>query len=125
FGARFSGEIPRPRADGKRHLRGERIQMVFPRARNAGRVFRVLPQAPCVLAHLRFPSAGRSFEKGVLQECAEAGAGNRSKGVSGMRGQEEVDSQRSTVEERRRNKAASPTGPMRWMLRSRMGIVGT
>src|SRR6266403_44631 len=39
FGARFSGEVSGPRADGKRHLRRERIQMVFPGARNAGRIF--------------------------------------------------------------------------------------
>src|SRR5216684_4747852 len=39
FGARFSGEISRPRAHGERHLRRERIQMVFPGARNARRIF--------------------------------------------------------------------------------------
>src|SRR5258708_1764862 len=77
FGARFPGEVSRPRADGQRHLRSERIQMVFSRAGNARRILRVLPPPPRVLAHLRLPSSRRSPEKDLLQERAEAGPRHR------------------------------------------------
>src|SRR5712692_10062142 len=64
--------------------------MVFSCVGNTRRVFRVLPPAACFLANLRIPGAGRGLEKSVLQECAEAGAGNRRESVSGVRVQDRL-----------------------------------
>src|SRR5205807_7547181 len=58
--------------------------MVFSRARNARRVFRILPPAPCLLAHLRIPSARRSVEEGLLPECVEPRSGHRPQGIPGL-----------------------------------------
>src|SRR5580692_2411290 len=88
FGARFSRQISGPHSDGKRHLRRERIQMVFSVPRNARRIFRLLPQAACILADLRVRSARRSIEKSLLPERAEAPSGNRCQGVSPVRSPE-------------------------------------
>src|SRR5260370_33908133 len=51
--------------------------MVCSRAGSVRRIFRVLPAASRVLAHLRLPSHRRSPEKDLLQERTEAGPGDR------------------------------------------------
>src|SRR5215472_284192 len=56
--------------------------MVFPVARNARRIFRVLPRAACLLAHLRLSGPRRSAEEGVLQKRAKVGPRDRREGVS-------------------------------------------
>src|SRR5579859_3555981 len=51
--------------------------MVLSRAGNARRIFRVLPAAARLLAHLRLSSARRGPKKDLLQKRPEAGAGDR------------------------------------------------
>src|SRR5205807_109745 len=50
-------------------------------ARNPRRVFRVLPPAPRLLAHLWFPGSRRSVEKSLLPECLETRSRDRPQGI--------------------------------------------